>query len=303
MNTSVRIAAIAFVSTLILLVLKLVVGIISGSIAVVSDALDSASDLVAGGAALISVRVAAWPADESHPYGHGKIESLSASASAGVVAVGGGFVVYQAVRRLVEGSPEINVALALAPMLLAAALNQVLAVYMRRQARRAHSLALASEATHLQTNVVQAGTVVAGLALVGATGERVFDPLVALGLAVYMGWTAVRLIRDAVGEIMDVALPDEELRIIHDVILAHRAEVRGFHRLRSRRSGPHRQVDMHLLVDPHRTVEEVHTVCDSIEREIHDHLPGTEVTIHMEPDDGRYRGPLERMISGGAGTG
>lgn len=302
MNTSVRIAAIAFVTTLGLLVLKLVVGIISGSIAVLSDALDSASDLVAGGAALISVRVAAWPADESHPYGHGKIESLSASASAGVVAVGGGFIVYQAVRRLVEGSPEINVALGLAPMVLAATLNQILAFYMRRQARQVHSLALASEATHLQTNVVQASAVVAGLALVGATGERVFDPLVALGLAGYMGWTAIGLIRAAFREIMDVALPDHEMRIIHDVIVAHRAEVRGFHRLRSRRSGPTRHVDMHLLVDPQRTVEEVHTVCDSIEKEIQDRLPGTVVTIHMEPDDGRYRGPLERMIGGGAGS-
>src|SRR3990170_182514 len=122
-STPVRIAAISFITTLGLLVLKLVLGIISGSIAVLSDALDSGSDLIAGAAALISVRVAAWPADEDHPYGHGKIESISAGASAGVVAVGGGFVVFQAVRRLVVGSPEINVGLGLAAMMIAAAAN------------------------------------------------------------------------------------------------------------------------------------------------------------------------------------
>lgn len=299
MTAPVRIAAISFLTTLGLLVLKLVVGIISGSIAVLSDALDSATDLVGGGAALISVQVAAWPADEDHPYGHGKIESVSASISAGVVAVGGGFVVFQAVRRLLQGAPEIDVALGLSPMLLAAALNLILAFYMRRAAQRAHSLALASEATHLQTNVVQAGAVIAGLALVGLTGLRAFDALVALGLAGYMLWTALRLVASALSEMMDMALPDHELRVIHDVILAHRREVRGFHRLRTRKAGPTRHVDMHLLVDPQRTVQEVHDLCDTIEGEIQRHLPGTVVTIHMEPDDGRYRGPLERMLHGG----
>lgn len=298
MNAPVRIAAISLAVTFSLLVLKLIVGIISGSIAVLSDAIDSATDLVGGTAALASVRIAAWPADEDHPYGHGKVESISASVAATVVAIGGGFVVFQGVRRLVQGSPDIDVGLGLAPMLIAVAANVILAFYMRREARRSQSLALASEATHLQTNVVQAGAVIVGLALVGVTGQRVFDPLAALGLAAYMGWTAVTLARQALSEIMDVALPDEELRAIHDVISAHAGEIRGFHRLRSRKAGPTRHVDMHLLVDPQSTVEEVHAVCDEIEREITERLPGAEVTIHAEPDDGRYRGPLERILHG-----
>src|SRR3990170_2278609 len=131
-STPIRIAAISLVTTLGLLVLKLVLGLISGSIAVLSDALDSGNDLVSSGAALISIQVAAWPADENHPYGHGKIESVSASASAGVVAVGGGFVVFQAVRRLVVGSPQIDVGLGLAAMLTAAIANIGLTYFMRR---------------------------------------------------------------------------------------------------------------------------------------------------------------------------
>jgi len=297
MNTTpVRIAAISFVTTLGLLVLKLTLGLISGSIAVLSDALDSGNDLISAGAALISIQVAAWPADQNHPYGHGKIESVSASASAGVVGVGASFVAFQAVRRLVQGSPEIDVALGLAPMFLAAALNLVLAFYMRRAARHSRSLALAAEATHLQTNVVQAGAVIGGLALVGISGQHVFDPLVALVLAGYMSWMAVGLVRSALTEIMDVALPDQELRAIHDVLLAHRDRIRGFHRLRTRKAGPTRQVDMHLLVDPQQTVCEVHSLCDNIEKAIEERLPGTVVTIHIEPDDGRHRGPLETLI-------
>lgn len=296
MSAPVRIAAISLATTICLLALKLILGIISGSIAVLSDAIDSATDVVGGTAALISVRVATWPADEDHPYGHGKVESISASVAATVVAIGGGFVVFQAVRRLVVGSPEINVGLGLAPMLVAAAANLILAFYMRREARRAHSLALASEATHLQTNVVQAGVVIAGLAAVGVSGLRQFDPVVALGLAVYMAWTAAYLAREALSEVMDVALPEEELRAIHDVLVAHEDDIRGFHRLRSRKAGPTRHVDMHLLVDPQRTIKEVHTVCDRIEREISERLPGTIVTIHTEPDDGRYRESLERII-------
>jgi cation diffusion facilitator family transporter len=296
MTASVRIAAISLAITVSLLVLKLIVGVISGSIAVLSDAIDSGTDLVGGTAALVSVRVAAWPADEDHPYGHGKIESVSASVAATVIAIGGGFVAYQAVRRLIVGSPDIDVGLALAPMVIAVAANVVLAFYMRREARRARSLALASEATHLQTNVIQAGAVIIGLAVVGISGQRLFDPLVALGLAAYMGWTALGLAREALTEIMDEALPDEELRAIHDVIVAHEDDIRGFHRLRSRKAGPARHVDMHLVVDPRRTVEEMHTVCDQIEREIGEQLAGVTITIHLEPDDGRYRGSLDRIL-------
>jgi cation diffusion facilitator family transporter len=299
MNAPARIAAISLATTICLLALKLTLGIISGSIAVLSDAIDSGTDVVGGTAALISIRVAAWPADQDHPYGHGKVESISASVAATVVAIGGGFVVFQSVRRLIVGIPEINVGLALAPMLVAIVANIILTFYMRREARRANSLALASEATHLQTNVVQAGTVIAGLALVGITGLRLFDPLVALGLAAYMGWIAVTLARGALTEVMDVALPDEELRVIHDVISDHTDEIRGFHRLRSRKAGPARHVDMHLLVDPHSTVEKVHAVCDQIEREISERLPGTTATIHPEPDDGRYRGPLDHILRAG----
>ncbi len=259
----VRIAAISLAVTAALLVLKLVLGLISGSIAVLSDAVDSGTDLTAGAAALISVRLSAQPADEAHPYGHGKIETISASVAATIVGIGGGVVVFQAVRRLVGESPDINVEVGLAAVLVSAVANVVLAFFMRREAKRSQSMALRAESTHLQTNVVQAGTIIVGLTLVGITGAKVFDPLVALGLAAYMGWTAVG---------------------------------RGFHRLRTRRAGAIRHVDMHVLVDPHLTITDVHPISDGIEREIEGRLPGTICVIHVEPDDGRHTEEFEALV-------
>jgi len=295
-DAPVRIAAISLVTTAALLVLKLVLGLISGSIAVLSDAVDSGTDLTAGAAALISVRIAAQPADEEHPYGHGKVETISASVAATIIGIGGGVIVYQAVRRLISGGQEIDVGIGLIAMVIAAVANVLLAFFMRREAKRSQSMALGAEATHLQTNVVQAGTIIAGLLLVAVTGEEIFDPLVALGLAAYMGWTALGLVRIATSEMMDTALPDADLAAIHDVLVGHREHVRGFHRLRTRRAGAVRHVDMHVLVDPALTVEQVHPISDGIEHEIEARLPGTIAVIHVEPDDGLHVEEFESLV-------
>ncbi|MEX0684064.1 MAG: cation diffusion facilitator family transporter [Dehalococcoidia bacterium] len=288
-----RIAAISLGVTVCLLALKLTVGIISDSIAVLSDAVDSGADLAGGAAALLSVRFSATPADEAHPYGHGKIEAVSASVAATIIGLGGGFITYQAVRRLIEGSPDIDVGIGVAAMAVAAGANAVMAVLMRREARRSDSMALRAESTHLQTNVVQAAAIIAGLALVGATGERVFDPITALFLAAYMLWASIGLVRTALEDILDRALPDDELKAIGDILLAHSGDVRGFHRVRTRRSGGTRHVDMHLIFDADRTVSDVHTISDGIEDEIRSRLPGAIVVIHTEPDEGQERDATE----------
>lgn len=296
LDAPVRIATISLVVTAALLVLKLVFGLISGSIAVLGDAVDSATDLTAGAAALISIRIAAQPADEEHPYGHGKVETISAAVAATIIAVGGGVIVFQAVRRLIEGGADIEPGVGLIAMVIAALANILLAFFMRREAKRSHSMALRAEATHLQTNVVQAGTIIAGLVLVATTNEEVFDPLVALGLAGYMGWTALGLVRIAASEVMDTALPDSDLAAIHDVLVKHREHVRGFHRLRTRRTGAVRHIDMHLLVESGLTVDQVHPISDRIEHEIEERLPGTIAVIHVEPDDGLHKEEFDSLV-------
>lgn len=281
-----RIAAISLFVTAALLVLKLVLGLISDSIAVLSDAVDSGTDLAAGFAALVSVRIARQPADEEHPYGHGKAEALSAAVAATIVAVGGFVITYQAIRRLIEGSPEIHVEVGLIAMVIAAAANLLVGALMVREAKRSDSMALRAESTHLRTNVVQAGAIIAGLMLVWVTDEEVFDPIVALLLAAYMGFTAIGLVRTALSEILDTALPEDELEAIRAVLADHRHEVRGYHNVRTRRSGATRHVDMHVLFDPERTVTDVHHTADAIADDIVKALPGCVVVVHPEPDTG-----------------
>lgn len=285
-----RIAAISLFITACLLALKLTLGLISHSIAVLSDAVDSATDLVGGLAALLSVQYARRPADETHPYGHGKLEAVSASVAATVIGLGGGLVTFQAVRRLIEGSPHIDAGVGVIAMVIAAAANVAVSVFMQREARKSASMALAAEATHLRTNIVQAGTIIAGLVLVAATDRAVFDPLTALLLAAYMAWTALRLVRTALSEIVDESLPPGDLDIIRDVLRGHEGEIRGYHQLRTRRSGRTREIDMHLLFAAERSVAEVHETADHVSDDIRRRLPGSVVVIHVEPEGEPGRG-------------
>jgi len=293
MDLASRAAGLSFSSNFTLMFLKLAVGLYTGSIAVLSDALDSAEDTVASSFAFVTVRLSARPADVEHPYGHGKAETLAAGAQAVLIGGGGVFIMYQAVRRLMVGQADIVLGPGLATMLVTALANLGVVIYVSRAARATGSLALTSETRHLRTNIAQALAVMVGLALVGLTGRNLFDPLVALLIAGYLLWTALRIFQTALVQIMDVSLPASDLDIIEDSILRFRPQIAGYHHLRTRRSGHERYIELHLVVDPRRSVQEVHDVCDRIEGEVVRRLPGAVVTIHVEPADGRYLGPIE----------
>jgi cation diffusion facilitator family transporter len=290
MDLASRAAGLSFSSNFTLMFLKLAVGLSTGSIAILSDALDSAEDTVASSFAFITVRLSARPADVEHPYGHGKAESLAAGGQALLIGGGGVFIMYQAVRRLVVGQADIVVGPGLAIMGVTALANLGVVLFVSRAARVTGSLALISETRHLRANIVQAVAVIVGLAMVGLTGRNLFDPLVALFLAVYLLWTASRIFQAALVQIMDVSLPARELDIVEDSILGFRPQIAGYHHLRTRRSGRERYIELHVVVDPRKSVEEVHDVCDRIEEEVVRRLPGAVVTIHVEPADGRYLG-------------
>jgi cation diffusion facilitator family transporter len=173
--------------------------------------------------------------------------------------------------------------------------NFAVVLYVGRAARITGSPALVADTRHLWTNIAQAGAVILGLALVVITGNHVFDPIVALALAVYLLWTALHVGATVVNEVMDVRLPLDEERLVIQCLTEHQADgVRGYHHLRTRKSGRQRYVDFHLLVDPQQSVATAHALCDEIEDAICGCLPDAVVTIHLEPDDGRYRGPLHR---------
>jgi cation diffusion facilitator family transporter len=275
-----------------LMLLKVGVGLAAGSVAVLSDGIDSGQDLLAALVAYVSVRIGARPADETHPFGHGRAETLAAGMQAVLIGGGGVFIVVRAVMRLMDPPNEIGYDIALVAMVITAAANAGLVQYTGRVARLTASPAMLSETRHLWTNVVQAGAVIAGLALVGITGEVAFDAVLALALGVYLLWTAGSILWSTAADVLDISLSAQELESIEMAILEQDHQIAGFHRLRARRSGQQRHVDFHLLLPGDLSLAAAHGIADRVEARIEELWPGTVVTIHTEPADGRFRGPL-----------
>jgi len=286
-----RAAFLSFSSNALLMLLKVAIGLVFGSIAVLGDGVDSAEDVFASGIAFFTVRLALQPADEEHPYGHGKAESLAAMSQAALIAGGAVFIAIAAVRRFVLQEVAIQVAPSLATMGVVIAMNLGVAWYSLRAARLSGSVAIAADARHLLTNVVQAAAVILGLTLVAVTGNTVFDPIVALVLAAYLLRTAIGIFRDALRELVDTALPAETLARLDDCLAHESHGMRGYHALRTRKSGRETHIDLHALVDPTITVSEAHLLVEHMERDIAAIIPGAVVTVHLDPDE---PGSMER---------
>ncbi len=280
-----RAAALSVLSNAVLMALKLTVGLMFGSIAVLGDGIDSAEDLLASCLAFFTVRLALQPADEDHPYGHGKAESLAALSQAALIGWGAVFIAVAAIRRALADDVEIHVAPSLVTMGIAAVVNLAVAGYSLRASRVSGSVAIAADARHLMTNVVQAVAVGAALVLVGITGNHIFDPIFALLLSAYLLWIASNILRDALKELIDSALPDETLVQIRECLAHESHQMRGYHDLRTRKSGREIQIDLHVLVDPQLTVVDAHALTDHLDADLKSIIPGAIVTIHIDPDE------------------
>lgn len=286
MDIASRAAVLSFASNSVLMVMKIAVGLAFGSVAVLGDGVDSAQDVVASGIAFFTIRLALQPADDAHPYGHGKAESLAALSQAALIAGGSAFIAVAAIRRITADDTEIYVLASLISMGVTVAVNLLVAMYAFRAARVTGSVAIKSDARHLMTNVVQAAFVIGALALVGITGNHIFDPLIALALSAYLAYIALGIVGDALRELIDTSLPADEVARV-EAALAHDIGhgVRGFHALRTRKSGRERYIDLHLLVDPALNVSDAHRCMEEIERDVHSVVPGAIVTIHLDPDE------------------
>jgi cation diffusion facilitator family transporter len=285
-------ATASIIANGVLIVFKLVVGLVSGSIGIISEALHSSTDLLAAVIALISVRRAARPADPSHRYGHEKVENLSGIVEGLLIWLAAVLIAIAAGQHLLHGEHLDHETLAIAVMLVSAAVNTALALYLYPVARRTESAALRADAAHHLTDVYTSLGVAGGLALVKLTGETVFDPILAVAVAGLIVWTAWQLVSASTRVLLDEALPADELQIIRDTVAEHRGDlIVGYHKLRSRRAGNRRHIDLHITVDAMMTVGEAHSVAEHIEADIAAQLPNTEILVHVEPpsherDDG-----------------
>ena len=277
-----RAALTALAGGLFIFALKLVAWALSGSVALLSDALESVVNLVASGMMLFSVIVSERPADESHQYGHEKVENISMLVEGGLIVTAGLFIVHEALGRLSEPTPLTGVGYALGVSLFATALNGVLSWYLSRTAKETDSLALEGDAKHLLSDVVSSFGVAAGLYVASVTGWDVLDPILALLVSVLVFKMGLELVYKASHGLMDRSAPEEEARI-REIMEGHQSLFVDFHDVKTRRSGGRVYAELHLSMDGSATVQESHDFTDHLEEDLLNELPEVTITIHVEP--------------------
>jgi len=280
-----RAALVSVGSNATLIVFKTGAGLLTGSVAILSDAVQSTADLIASVIAFVSVGKAEQPADDSHPYGHEKFENASAAAEALLILLGAAIIVYQAIGRLILPVGLNAAGVGIAVVAGAGLLNVIVSGYLDRVAKRTDSPALEGDAAHLRTDAIVSGGVLAGLVLTEVTGLRWIDPVVALIVAVAITHTGVRLLIVAFRVLVDESVPPEDLAVIREAVMALAPHgVVGYHNLRARHAGGRHLVDLHVQFAAGSSLEAAHRTAHVLQDAIKVGLPNSEVLIHIEPE-------------------
>ena len=266
-----------------LIVFKVVVGVITGSISVIAQAVDSFLDLFAIVITFFAIIIATKPADEKHPFGHGKVENIAAIAQALLIFSAGGLIIYSAVRRIITGAAIELTEAGIGVMLVSIIASIFLSRHLLRVSRAADSIALEASARNIAADVYSAAGVLVGLVVIRFTRLSIIDPIIALLVSLIILKAAYDVLRKSFGELIDVKLPEAEENVIRSAIMEHAGELVDFHELRTRKAGSQRYIDMHLVMPKDISVEEAHRMCDHLERDIESKLQQASVTIHVEP--------------------
>jgi cation diffusion facilitator family transporter len=290
----VAVARLSVISNSLLILLKVIVGLAIGSVAIVSEAAHSAVDLVAALIAFFSVRKSDEPADKEHPFGHGKFENFSGTVEAVLIFVAAAWIIMEAVKRFMNPQPLEAAGWGVGVMLLSCIVNTAISHKLFVVGEKTDSIALKADAWHLRTDVYTSAGVMGGMFVIWMGGYLFpgtplswIDPAAAIAVALLIIHAAWKLTVQSARDLLDVTLPLEEKKIIRAFILSKRPEVHGFHKLKTRKAGSVRFIEFHMLVDPQMNVGDSHLITDELTRMITERLPHSTVTIHVEPCDGR----------------
>lgn len=262
---------------------KLVVGTVSGSLALLASALDSFMDVLVTAGSCVAVARAVRPPDSEHAFGHGKFEPLAALAQSLFVLGVAGMAVVWAVRALVVGRALARPGVAVAAAAVSAAVSILITLDLRRTGRRVGSMAVEADSLHYATDIASNGAIAVGLGLQALTGWTRWDGLLALVVSAGVVWAAARLLWRAVSELADVGLPEEERRMVSLAVFSRYPSVVGVHRVRTRRAGPGSVVDLHVVACRRFSFEDAHALAEELEREVRRTLGEADVLIHLDP--------------------
>jgi cation diffusion facilitator family transporter len=273
---------LSMVVVICLIILKVVVSIISRSISISAQAVDSLLDIFSIAITLIALNMSITPADEEHPFGHGKAEGLAAMIQAILVLGAGGFIIYSATQRIIH-SQAIEPDEGMAVMIISIITSFFLSRHLNRVAKATGSTAIDASARNISADVYSAAGVLSGLLMVRLTKLNILDPIMALIMAGFVLKAGYEVTVRAIHELIDSALPKEEQEIINNLLKIHNTQLVNYHALRSRRSGNERFIDLHIVMPRNFSIEKAHAMCDHLEQDIKDKIISANVMIHAEP--------------------
>ncbi len=276
-------AKLSLAVVLALVVLKLVVASITGSISILAQAMDSVLDVFAVVATFFAIGIASRPADEEHPFGHGKVEGIAAIVQAVLLFGASAGIVYSAIRRIISGEVIEFAAAGIGVMLVSMLASIFLSRHLLRVSRATGSIALEANAHNIAADVYTTAGVLVGLVIIQFTGLYIIDPIIAIIVAAFIVRAAYGVLRKSFGELIDIRLPKAEEEAIKSSILEHGCQLVDFHDLRTRKAGSQRYIELHLTMPKNVSVEEAHRMCDHLEQDIKTRLRGASVVIHVEP--------------------
>jgi cation diffusion facilitator family transporter len=279
----VRFAWLSVATSTVVILLKGLAYWITGSLGLLSDALESLVNLVAACVALVALTVAARPANEEHPYGHEKAEYFSSALEGGMIVVAAAAIVVTAIEGLLHQKSLEDIGLGLVVSVVATLINFTTARVLLQASHRHHSIALEADARHLMADVWTSVGVVVGVGAVALTGWSWLDPTIALLVGLNIVWTGIRLVRRSAHGLMDTALPESDQATIRSVLDRYRSEGIDYHALRTRQAGARCFIDLHVLVPGAWTVQRGHDVVERIEAQIREQVPNATVLVHLEP--------------------
>ena len=266
-----------------LVALKIAVTVITGSVSIFAQLMDSLLDLSAITITFFAINIATKPADKEHPFGHGKAENISAVVQAVLIFTAAGVVIYSATNRIVSGASIEMTEAGIGVMAVSIIVSILLSRHLFRVAKTTDSLALEAIAHNIAADVYSAAGVLVGLVTIRLTGLDILDPAIALAVSLAILWSAYKVMRESFGGLMDTRLPEVEENTIKSISMNYGSQIADFRNLRTRKSGSQRHINFDLTMSSDTSLEEAHNICDKIEQDIEARLPNSTVTIHVEP--------------------
>lgn len=276
-------AKLSITTAVTLSLVKLVIGILSGSMAVLSSAIDSMMDILMSGVNFLAIRHAEQPADDEHAYGHGKFETMAALIQSLIIGGSGTWIILESIRRLFGNITPQRVADGLLILIISVIASFFISRYLVKVAKETDSSALMADSLHFAMDVYTNLALAAGMLIIYLFDAVWLDPLLSIAVGLFILSEALKLARNALREVLDEQLPEDVRGKIEEIIQLHGGDMYNCHNLRTRKSGSQKIIDFHLTVCKNLTVEESHDITEALEEEIEDHINNSDITIHVEP--------------------